>query len=205
MKASDISYIEAHGTGTQRGDPVEYQSVREVFHGKQKVHIGSIKANIGHAEGASGVAGVLKVLMMLKHGLIPPQANFASLNPAIPSQESDQMVIATRLQQWENRFRAACVNNYGAAGNNTAIVICQPPRKPLPSDSTAGSLSRYHFLISAQSQGSLRRYCLALAQYIETKSPSLAEVASLVARQQNRSLRYRIVFSANSLPVLQTF
>ncbi|KAL4863120.1 hypothetical protein BDV12DRAFT_202392 [Aspergillus spectabilis] len=203
INTTDISYVEAHGTGTQRGDPVEYQSVREVFHGKQKAHIGSVKANIGHAEGASGVAGVLKVLMMLKHGQIPPQANFASLNPAIPSQESDQMLIATRLQQWDNRFRAACVNNYGAAGNNTAIVICQPPRRALPSDTATRSLGRYPFLISAQSKVSLRRYCVALAQYIETESISLAEIASLVARQQNHSLRHRIVFRANSLPELR--
>ncbi|KAL2819027.1 hypothetical protein BDW59DRAFT_174916 [Aspergillus cavernicola] len=209
MNATDISYVEAHGTGTQRGDPVEYQSIREVFGGggrsqtkKQKVHIGSIKANIGHTEAASGVAGVLKVLMMLKHGQRPPQANFASLNPAIPSQESDQMVVATRLQQWNSRFRAACVNNYGAAGNNTAIVICQYPQRAVRSDTTQ-TLNRYPFLISAQSQASLKRYCVALAQYLEMTSLSLAEVASLVARQQNRTLRHRIVFSANSLPELQ--
>ncbi|KAL4760329.1 non-reducing polyketide synthase spyA [Aspergillus foveolatus] len=207
LSAADISYVEAHGTGTQRGDPVEYQSIREVFGGKQKVHIGSVKANIGHTEGASGVAGVLKVLMMLRHGQIPPQTNFASLNPAIPVQEhEDQLVISTRLQKWDRKFRAACVNNYGAAGNNTAIIICEPSRD---SRMVKGELTgpaeprRYPFLISAQSPVSLRRYCATLAQYIEAKSPSLAEVASLVARQQNRNLRHRIVISAASMPELQ--
>ncbi|KAL4773319.1 hypothetical protein BDW60DRAFT_206131 [Aspergillus nidulans var. acristatus] len=207
MSAADISYVEAHGTGTQRGDPVEYQSIREVFGVKQKVHIGSVKANIGHTEGASGVAGVLKLLMMLRHGQIPPQANFASLNPAIPAQEhEDQLVISTRLQKWDRKFRAACVNNYGAAGNNTAIIICEPSRHPrMDKGELTGPVepSRYPFLISAQSPVSLRRYCAALAQYVEAKSPSLAEIASLVARQQNRSLRHRIVFSAASMPELQ--
>lgn len=207
MSPGDISYVEAHGTGTQRGDPVEYQSIREVFGGKHKVHIGSIKANIGHTEGASGVAGVLKVLMMLAHGQIPAQTNFASLNPAIPPQEHEnQPIISTKLQRWDRKFRAVCVNNYGAAGNNVAVIICQPPRD---SRIAKGEFTRpiepscYPFLVSAQSLVSLRRYCAALAQYAETMSPSLGEVASLVARQQNRSLRHRIAFSAASMQELQ--
>ncbi|KAL4884277.1 hypothetical protein BJY04DRAFT_215705 [Aspergillus karnatakaensis] len=204
MSAADVSYVEAHGTGTRRGDPVEYQSIREVFGRAQKMHIGSIKANIGHTEGASGVAGVLKVLMMLRHGQIPPQANFARLNPAIPALEhEDQLVISTRLQKWDRKFRAACVNNYGAAGSNTAIIICQPPRIVKGELTGRVEPSRYPFLISAQSPVSLRRYCAALAQYVEDKSPSLAEIASLVARQQSRSLRHRVGFSAASVPELQ--
>ncbi|KIA75420.1 polyketide synthase [Aspergillus ustus] len=208
MSAADISYVEAHGTGTQRGDPVEYQSIREVFGRKQKnVHIGSIKANLGHTESASGVAGVLKVLMMLGHGQIPAQANFARLNPAIPAvQENEgQLVLSTQLQKWDRRFRAAFVNNYGAAGNNAAIVICQPPREPRIRKgelTTPVGPTRYPFLISAQSTISLRRYCAALTRYVESESPSLAQVASLVARQQNRNLRHRIVFSVASMPEL---
>ncbi|KAL2860079.1 hypothetical protein BJX68DRAFT_275511 [Aspergillus pseudodeflectus] len=207
MSPADISYVEAHGTGTQRGDPVEYQSIREVFGGEGKVHIGSLKANIGHTEGASGVAGVLKVLLMLRHGQIPAQANFARLNPAIPAQErEDRLVVPTRLQKWDRKFRAACVNNYGAAGSNAAIIICQPPcDHRMVQGELSGPVepSRYPFLISGQSPVSIQRYCAALAQYVEAKSPSLAEVASLVARQQNRSLRHRRVFHAASIPELQ--
>ncbi|OJI96507.1 hypothetical protein ASPVEDRAFT_872283 [Aspergillus versicolor CBS 583.65] len=213
MNASDVSYIEAHGTGTQRGDPIEYQSAREVFGGSgryqansHKCYIGSVKANIGHTEAASGVAGVLKVLLMLKHGQIPPQASFNSLNPAIPPSESRQISIATQPDQWKRNFRAACVNNYGAAGNNTAILICQYQPKTLPSSTdTTQTLTRYPFLITAQSQASLKRYCLALAQYIETnsKSLSLAAISSIVAQQQNRNLRHRIAFCARSLPELR--
>ncbi|KAJ0414739.1 hypothetical protein BJY00DRAFT_318491 [Aspergillus carlsbadensis] len=207
MSAADISYVEAHGTGTPRGDPVEYQSIREVFGGKPQVHVGSIKGNIGHTEGASGVAGMLKVLMMLGHGQIPAQANFTRLNPAIPAQDhGDQLVISTWLQSWDKRFRAACVNNYGAAGNNAAIIICQPPRRPhMVKGEVTGAVkpNHYPFLISAQSPVSLRWYCTALAQYVEERAPALAEIASLVARQQNRSLRHRIVFSAGSISELQ--
>jgi acyl transferase domain-containing protein/acyl carrier protein len=207
MSAADISYVEAHGTGTPRGDPVEYQSIREVFGGKEKVHIGSLKANIGHTEGASGVAGVLRVLMMLRHGQIPAQANFARLYPEIPAQEhEDRLVISGRLRNWDRKFRAACVNNYGAAGSNAAIIICQPPCDvPIVQGKLTSPIepSRYPFLISGQSPVSLKRYCAALAQYVEVNSLSVAGVASFVARQQNRSLRHRIVFSAASMPELQ--
>jgi acyl transferase domain-containing protein len=207
LSAADISYVEAHGTGTPRGDPVEYQSIREVFGGKDKVYIGSLKGNIGHTEGASGVAGVLKVLLMLSHGQIPAQAHFARLNPAIPVQDHENhLVIPERLQRWDRKFRAACVNNYGAAGSNAAIIICQPPcNLRVAQDKLTSPIepSRYPFLISGQSPVSLKRYCAALAQYVEANSLSLAEVASLVARQQNRSLRHRIVFSAASMPELQ--
>ncbi|KAL5339001.1 hypothetical protein BJX70DRAFT_408449 [Aspergillus crustosus] len=205
MSPADISYVEAHGTGTQRGDPVEYESVRQVFCGKQMVSMGSVKANIGHTEAASGVAGVLKVLMMLRHGQIPPQVNFTRINPAISAQSSDRLAISMRQKIWDTGFRAACVNNYGAAGNNTAIIICQPPRMAVPSATTQSlTQSRWPFLISAQSQASLRAYCTTLFRYIETRSPSLAEVASLVAQQQNRRLHHRIVFSTSSVPELQS-
>ncbi|KAL4931766.1 uncharacterized protein BDV17DRAFT_288352 [Aspergillus undulatus] len=212
MSPTDISYVETHGTGTQRGDPVEYQSVQNVFCGstscrtdRRRVHIGSIKANIGHTEAGSGVAGILKVLLMLKHGVLPPQANFASLNPAIPrpSQGPDQLAITTSAQHWNTIFRAACVNSYGASGNNTAIILSQPPLSA-PGPTTRHSVKRYPFLISAHSKSSMQRYCQTLADYIENKAPSLPKVAYLVARQQNRHLPYRIVFSAESLLELQS-
>ncbi|KAF1351698.1 beta-ketoacyl synthase, partial [Lizonia empirigonia] len=78
---------EAHGTGTQAGDPLEVSSIREVFGGSDrptKMYLGSIKANTGHAESAAGVAGLLKVISMLQKKAIPPHALFKSLNPKIP-------------------------------------------------------------------------------------------------------------------------
>ncbi|KAL4944975.1 hypothetical protein BDV06DRAFT_219781 [Aspergillus oleicola] len=210
METSDVSYVEAHGTGTPRGDPIEYRSIRNVFcsaershERRHKLHQGSVKSNIGHTEAASGVAGVLKVLMMFKHGQIPPQANFACLNPIIPTHDNDDIEITNRSRRWNCRFRAALVNNYGASGNNTSIVVCQPPPPATGPLRQNPSLNRYPFLISAHAQASLRRYCLALANYIEAGERSLAEIAFLVARQQHRRLRHRIVFSATSLSELQ--
>lgn len=96
IKANQVSYVEAYGTGTQVGDPIEIASVREVLGGPQRdshLHIGSLKANIGHSETAVGVGSLLKVLAMIQHRQIPPLAGFQSLNPKILALEPDHLRI----------------------------------------------------------------------------------------------------------------
>ncbi|RHZ54854.1 non-reducing polyketide synthase spyA [Aspergillus thermomutatus] len=202
MQPKDITYVEAHGTGTPRGDPVECRSIRQVF-GGSTLHFGSVKANIGHAEAASGIAGLLKVLLMIRNQRIPPQANFTTLNASIPPLESDNMSIPTNDLEWKATFRVACINNYGAAGNNAAVIVCQPPTKRPRPESSAGNndrpqLSRYPFLISGQSERSLKMYCTALSRWLENTHAPLSHIAFNVARRQNRTLRHRIIFDASS-------
>jgi acyl transferase domain-containing protein len=134
MSPNHVSYVEAHGTGTQAGDPLEVSSLRDVFGGSDrptKMYLGSIKANTGHAESAAGVAGLLKVIAMLQKKAIPPHALFNSLNPKIPPLGPDKIVIAKNLEPWEVPFRAAWVNNYGAAGSNASLVVCEGPRNDI--------------------------------------------------------------------------
>ena len=132
MSPNHVSYVEAHGTGTQAGDPLEVSSIRDVFGGADrptKMYLGSIKANTGHAESAAGVAGLLKVIAMLQKKAIPPHALFNSLNPKIPSLAPDRIAIAKNMEPWDVPFKAAWVNNYGAAGSNASLVVCEGPRK----------------------------------------------------------------------------
>lgn len=208
MSPNRFSYVEAHGTGTPRGDPIEYQSISEVFSGDEddkskarNVHLGSIKANIGHAEGASGVASILKVLLMMQQGRIPPQANFSNLNPAM---EPGRVEIATKSRDWDVDFRAACVNNFGAAGNNTAIVLCQPPKTETSIRKETPSLHSYPFLLSAQSTASLEGYTTALRYFVNTRTPSLPDLAYNLAQKQNRTLRHRAIFHAGSVEELKS-
>jgi acyl transferase domain-containing protein len=100
MSPNHVSYVEAHGTGTQAGDPLEVSSIRDVFGGSDR----PTKA-------------------------IPPHALFNSLNPKIPSLSQDKIAIAKTLEEWEVPFKAAWVNNYGAAGSNASLVVCEGPRK----------------------------------------------------------------------------
>ncbi|KAK6215652.1 polyketide synthase [Colletotrichum tabaci] len=215
---SQVSYVEAHGTGTQKGDPVECQSIRSVFGGNNRagssspIRLGSVKGNLGHGEAASGIASLVKVLLMLQHGVITPQANFSMLNPAIPPLEGDNMEIIVSPASWRGPFRTALVNNYGASGANAAMVVCQAPSthiSQIASTRTAMTTThRYPFVITANTASSLHRSCLALLRFIETlpaglNDDSLPSLAFHLAQRQNHALVHRIVFSAKSVAELK--
>ena len=198
MKPSDISYVEAHGTGTQVGDPLEIASIREVFGGLDRetpLHVGSIKGNIGHCETAAGVAGFIKAILMLLKGAIPPLTSHASLNKKIRDLNLDHLAIASSKQDWSVPFRTVCVNSYGAAGSNAAVLLCQPPlNSPLrlpPCPPADGSL--YPFLLSARSEASLVAYAKDLCGWLEGSGSQLAaaDVAfTLAEKRQHHRLRW---------------
>jgi acyl carrier protein len=198
------------GTGTPVGDPIECESIRKAFAGPDRrstMFLGSVKANIGHAESASGVAALIKTVLMLQHKSIPVQANFKTLNPKIPALEPDNMAIARSTQIWNNSFRAACINNYGAAGSNAAMIVCQAP--PMPAPEPKHTIHRYPIIMSAHTDNSLKRYCEALrAQISSSRTPSTAETLSSVAfnlaTKQNRQLSRSIVTSAATISELSS-
>lgn len=201
IEPGSVSYVEAHGTGTGVGDPVECESIREAFGGPSRdttLHFGSIKGNIGHTEATAGVAGVIKVLLMMQHGIIPAQASHTKLNPKIPSFELDRMEIPRNTLSWTSSFRLACINSYGAAGSNSAIMIRQKPAKRVQSFSgsqTANAQpSKYPLFISAASASSLSTYCQKLVNWLKhTKSESntkhlLSDLSFNLADRANHSL-----------------
>lgn len=126
-----INVVEAHGTGTQAGDPNELESIRSAFAqnrpSNNPLHITSVKSNIGHLEAASGAAGLAKLLLMLRHKTIPRVISLKNLNPRIVDLSSDNTIIDTVQTAWvpseEGKSRMALLNNFGAAGSNTAMVL----------------------------------------------------------------------------------
>ncbi|KAE8413126.1 thiolase-like protein [Aspergillus pseudocaelatus] len=140
INPKDVSYVEARGTGTRAGDRVEVEGIRQTLGGKDRhssLYIGAVKPNVGHLEPASGVVSLIKVLLMMKYGKIPGQAQFQTLNPSIPALEPDLMTIPTSLRDWCDDSRLAVVNNFGASGNNAAAVVAPPPPPPNPESSTS--------------------------------------------------------------------
>ncbi len=204
MRSDQVSYVEAHGTGTQAGDPLEIASIREVFGGQDRtnlLNVGSLKGNIGHAETAAGVASVLKVLTMINNVSIPPQASHKSLNPKIPALGADKMNIASNTTRWEAELLAACVNSYGAAGSNCAMICCEgPPQKTEVSKqiSTAEAGSTYPIIISAASQESLHANAVTLGRYLEktTPKPNLGDLAFTLSKR--RKLHRQIFITSTS-------
>ncbi|KAL4966670.1 non-reducing polyketide synthase spyA [Aspergillus stella-maris] len=208
-----VSYVEAHGTGTPKGDPIECESIRQVFKRSSsdpKLRLGTLKANIGHTEAASGIAALLKVLLMLKHAQVPPQPGFTSINPAIAPLEPDNMEIPAALQPWHVKRRIACVNNYGASGNNAALIVCDSPdryhqslAKPAIVDLQKDQ-KRHPVLLAARSTSSLRKYCSALERMLAHDTPRpVAAVAFHIAQQQNRAFRHRAMFTFSNLSELK--
>ncbi|CAF3478673.1 unnamed protein product [Fusarium graminearum] len=208
-----VSYVEAHGTGTQKGDPIEWQSIQNVFGGRDRsglppLRLGSVKGNIGHCEAASGVAALVKVILMLQNRQIPPQANFSVLNPALPSLEEANMDIPVCLEPWEAPFRAAMVNNYGASGTNAAMLVCQPPLASPERLMSTGQPHQCPILIASHSESSIRQYCRTLMSFVETQRCVLGDsllpsIAFHLGQRQNESCRHRVAFSATSADELK--
>jgi acyl transferase domain-containing protein/acyl carrier protein/SAM-dependent methyltransferase len=187
LDPSSVTYVEAHGTGTQVGDPIEMEGIRKGFCSSNRefpINIGSIKANIGHSECAAGVAGVIKAILMVNKGIIPPLANFTRLNPKIPVLEPSNISIATSSKAWDVPHRAVIVNSYGAAGSNAALLMCESPQRLKSAPHAQASLS-YPFMISAKSNKSLAAYGTLLKKHLQSpagRGKTLGDVASTLSK-----------------------
>jgi acyl transferase domain-containing protein/acyl carrier protein len=214
LTAQDISYVEAHGTGTPVGDPIEVESIRGVFghashHGK--TYLGSLKGNIGHTEATSGISGLIKVMLMMQKEAIPPQATFNTLNPAIAPLEPNNIEIPTSKVPWTNKFKAACVNNYGASGTNAVMVVLPPPKVIAPLESSTSKLSpiaAYPVSITAFSPSSLASYCSSLLAFInksgKDKNDLTKDICYHLSRRKNPNLAYSLCGTVSSRQELES-
>ncbi|TDZ35769.1 Non-reducing polyketide synthase ZEA1 [Colletotrichum spinosum] len=139
VDAADVAYVEMHGTGTQVGDVAEMTAVASVFgrdrsHRRSTLKVGAVKANIGHAEAGAGSAALLKGVLMLQTGVVPPQAGLpCELNPGFPNLDDLGIEIPARQQQPFGPSRAGgtrslLVNSFDASGGNTCVLLQDPPR-----------------------------------------------------------------------------
>ncbi|KAI0896146.1 ketoacyl-synt-domain-containing protein [Annulohypoxylon nitens] len=206
IKPAEVTYVEAHGTGTPVGDPIEYESVRLALTGPSRnseLFLGSVKDSVGHTEAASGVAAVIKTLLMIQHKTVPKQANFVSLNPRINASPSNRITVPKETQPWTAPKHVALVNNYGAAGSNAAILIRAHSEAPL--DSTSGtkdqtsSSTPFPILLSAKSVNNLQSYVNALKSYLPKAEASLGSIAYNIARSHNSAFENRIAFTASDI------
>ncbi|KAL2813938.1 hypothetical protein BDW59DRAFT_167334 [Aspergillus cavernicola] len=208
LQPNQITVVEAHGTGTPVGDPAEYESVLRVLGGPRRTDnlaIGSVKGLIGHTEATSGVMALIKILLMIEEGKIPPQASFETMNPHIKASATDHMEIVTRLKPWEVEYKAALINNYGASGSNASLVVGQPTQHAGAGRSPIHSAGVQHpFWLTGFNEKSIRDYAIKLRQFLQSKvvshrNLSVANLSFNVSRQSNRTLDKALIFSAASL------
>ncbi|WP_299608347.1 SDR family NAD(P)-dependent oxidoreductase [uncultured Aquimarina sp.] len=175
----DFSYIEAHGTGTSIGDPIEMSGLKGAFKTdkKQYCSLGSVKSNIGHCESAAGISGVTKVLLQMKYKKLVPSLHSSTLNSKIDFKNS-AFVVQQKLQKWstpDNKSRLAGVSSFGAAGSNAHVIIeefkCQDKKK---NDNFKNGL----VVLSAKNANSLKKQVSNLAKFLsENKKSRLIDIA----------------------------
>jgi acyl transferase domain-containing protein len=176
---ASITYIEAHGTGTELGDPIEMAALTQVFRAstarKRFCAVGSVKANIGHLDPAAGIASLIKTVLALEHKQLPPSLHFETPNPKIDFADSPFYVNA-RLTDWiaDGNPRRAGVSSFGIGGTNAHVVVEEAPdREPsLPSD-------RWQVLtLSARSETALDAATIGLLEHLKANPDvEIADVA----------------------------
>ena len=182
--ARDIGYVEAHGTATPVGDPIEIEGLTKAFRrGTSEVgfcRIGSVKSNIGHLVIAAGAAGVIKTALALEHERIPASLHFERANPSIAFDESP-FVVNAQACEWTggNAPRRAGVSSFGVGGTNAHVVLEQAPSRP-DSDAACGPQL---LVVSARSPAALEQAAERLADFLEKggDAANLADVAWTLA------------------------
>ncbi|WP_282685028.1 MULTISPECIES: type I polyketide synthase [unclassified Streptomyces] len=200
VDAASIGYVEAHGTGTLKGDPIEFAALTEAFRAHTDrtgfCALGSTKPAIGHLDSAAGLAGLIKAVEVLRHGIVPPLVNFARPNPALAVDDSP-FLLPVRERGWPLAgVRRAGVHSIGMGGTNAHVILEQAPeavpRPPAPSAAPVPAL----LPLSAVDGDALRAYATALRDHLAGGArPSPADLLTTTALGR-RLLPHRLVVTA---------
>lgn len=194
-----ISYIEAHGTGTQLGDPVEIQALTKAFRakcdGRQFCALGSVKSSIGHLDAAAGVAGLIKTTLALRHKQIPPAVSFERANDQIDF-ASTPFYVPVNLADWNSTGspRRAGVSSFGIGGTNAHLIIEEAPDGSAAEPDGSPQL----LLISAKTETALENMIGNLAAHLRETRHDLADIA-FTLQAGRRHFRHRCAIACESL------
>lgn len=180
VEPNTVGYIEAHGTGTALGDPIEIAALNRAYTAdspwtRNSVPIGSVKTNIGHLDAAAGVAGFIKTVLSLKHGKIPPSLHFERANPQIDF-DGGPFFVNTMLREWRRSHtpRRAAVTSLGIGGTNAHVVLEEAPARA----TTRPSRSHELLVMSAKTNAALDSAMVRLSKHLDAHTyDHLADVA----------------------------
>src|ERR1700745_3747859 len=208
IKPESIGFVEAHGTGTAVGDPIEAHALAEALCGNRSVDaplpIGSIKTNLGHLETAAGIAGLLKAMLVLKHGQIPPSLHFSTPNPHIDF-EKLKLRVPTQLEPFPNGTaeRIAGVNSFGFGGATAHVILAEPPPHQPVKSLVIPRFAPWARVLSPRSEASLRTSAVNLSAWVKEhanangSSPVLPDLTyTLGVRRNHHQHRLTLVTSS---------
>ena len=208
-------FFEAHGTGTLAGDPIEAEAIHRAIGShmrsdgnREELMVGSIKTIIGHAEGTAGVAGLLKVGLALRHGIVPPNMLFTKLNQAIEPYYG-HIRVPTKCTTWPDAAigqpRRASVNSFGFGGTNAHAIVeafeqdqAGEPLTPAPRQ-----LRIAPFVFSANSKSSLKRYLEAIVEYLGSSHCGNLIDIGFTLQSRRSTFPFRAAYAGSSVENLQ--
>ncbi|WP_110934011.1 non-ribosomal peptide synthetase/type I polyketide synthase [Paenibacillus bouchesdurhonensis] len=197
VPAESITYVEAHGSGTTLGDPIEIEALTKAFHTSKKgfCRIGSVKTNIGHLDAAAGVAGLIKTALALRYKQIPPSLHFETPNPNINFSDSP-FIVNSELTKWERGAHPlrAGVSSFGIGGTNAHVIVEEAPVY----EAAEGERDAQLLVLSAQSPAALDEITGSLVAYLQkNRSEALADVAYTL-QNGRRHFKYRRMLCCES-------
>lgn len=206
---TQIAYVEAHGTGTAVGDPIEAHALAEALCAERSADapliVGSVKTNLGHLETASGIAGLIKTLLVLKHGQIPASLHFETPSPHIDFQALKLRVpVVNEAFPRSQHVRTAGVNSFGFGGANAHIILTASPAQPQRPALHLNSDRAWPLAISARSEEALRATAAQLSTWLDDhsklngSSPLLPDLTYMLGSRRNHH-SHRLALSARSV------
>ncbi|RJE26768.1 polyketide synthase [Aspergillus sclerotialis] len=207
LDPSRTVYVEAHGSGTALGDRVESTALAAVFgnregHRSKDILIGSVKTNIGHLESASGLAALIKAVIIVENGLIPPSLSYQNPSPGAPIGDNSVKVVTEPQRLDELGPRQISINSFGYGGTNAHLILDAPGTCQKPSSKR----KPYLFVLSARSESSVQSAAVRLAEHLtkikESESPNYLSCLAFTLSQRRSICPWRLVLVADTTALL---